>query len=338
VFQPSKDNYIIVSSIYNNGGDNSMKENDLKEKLKAGIIGHIVGDALGVPVEFKSRKELRENPVQKMRSYGTYNQPAGTWSDDSSLTLCLLDSLSDGYNLDDQADKFIDWLYNAYWTARNETFDVGNTTRDSISNLQDGMNPTEAGAGGERDNGNGSLMRILPLAFYLHNKDFKKRFKLTEEASSLTHSHPRSILGCYIYLDFALRLIEGKDLERAYLETKEHVKDFIISEPYKPQLEYYSRIINQDISKFEESEIRSSGYVVHSLEAVFWVLLSTNSYREAVLKAVNLGEDTDTIAAITGGLAAIHYGFRAIPDDWIEELARKEDIFTLLDQFAERNF
>src|SRR6056297_2716445 len=107
-----------------------MNKNKLKEKLTAGIIGHIVGDALGVPVEFMSRSQLKEKPVQKMRSSGTYNQPAGTWSDDSSLTLCLLDSLSDGYDLDDQAEMFISWLYNAYWTARNETFDVGNTTRN----------------------------------------------------------------------------------------------------------------------------------------------------------------------------------------------------------------
>lgn len=315
-----------------------MKKNELKEKLKAGIIGHIVGDALGVPVEFKSRSQLQEKPVQKMRSYGTYNQPAGTWSDDSSLTLCLLESLSDGYDLDDQAEKFVDWLYNAYWTARNETFDVGNTTRDSISNLRDGVEPIEAGAGGERDNGNGSLMRILPLAFYLLDKDPKERLQLTEEVSSLTHSHPRSILGCYIYLDFALRLIAGKNIEKAYLETKEHIKGFLNSTPYKLELDYYSRIIEQDISKFEEAEIRSSGYVVHSLEAVFWVLLNTDSYSEAVLKAVNLGEDTDTIAAITGGLAAINYGFESIPEDWIEELARKEDILVVIDQFSERHF
>jgi len=315
-----------------------VKKNELKEKLKAGIIGHIVGDALGVPVEFKSRSQLQEKPVQKMRSYGTYNQPAGTWSDDSSLTLCLLESLSDGYDLDDQAEKFVDWLYNAYWTARNETFDVGNTTRDSISNLRDGVEPIEAGAGGERDNGNGSLMRILPLAFYLLDKDPKERLKLTEEVSSLTHSHPRSILGCYIYLDFALRLIAGKKIKNAYLETKEHIKDFLDSAPYKLELDYYSRIIEQDISKFEEADIRSSGYVVHSLEAVFWVLLNTDSYREAVLKAVNLGEDTDTIAAITGGLAAINYGFESIPEDWIEELARQEDILTVIDKFAERHF
>jgi len=315
-----------------------VKKNELKEKLKAGIIGHIVGDALGVPVEFKSRSQLQEKPVQKMRSYGTYNQPAGTWSDDSSLTLCLLESLSDGYDLDDQAEKFVDWLYNAYWTARNETFDVGNTTRDSISNLRDGVEPIEAGAGGERDNGNGSLMRILPLAFYLLDKDPKERLQLTEEVSSLTHSHPRSILGCYIYLDFALRLIAGKNIEKAYLETKEHIKGFLNSTPYKLELDYYSKIIEQDISKFEEAEIRSSGYVVHSLEAVLWVLLNTDSYSEAVLKAVNLGEDTDTIAAITGGLAAISYGFGSIPEVWIEELARKEDILVVIDQFAERHF
>ena len=209
-----------------------MDKKVLKDKLKAGILGHLTGDALGVPVEFKSRDYLKNNPVREMIGYGTYNQPPGTWSDDSSLTLCLLESLTKGYDLDDQAEKFVDWLYEAYWTARGETFDVGNTSRNSIQNLKKGINPLEAGAGGEYDNGNGSLMRILPLAFYLRDKSPSQRLKITAEASSLTHSHPRSILGCFIYLDFAIRLIEGTELKTAYKQSQKEIKNLFAQAKY----------------------------------------------------------------------------------------------------------
>ncbi|PUU94593.1 ADP-ribosylglycohydrolase family protein [Halanaerobium sp.] len=307
----------------------------LKNKLKAGIIGHLVGDALGVPVEFKSRKELKKDPVRDMRGYGTYNQPPGTWSDDSSLTICLMESLLNGYDLNDQAEKFISWLDKAYWTAGGETFDVGNTTRVSIANLRQGMEATAAGAGGERDNGNGSLMRILPLAFYLIDTESADKLKKTEEVSSLTHSHPRSILGCYIYLDFAQRLIMEADLEQAYEKTVKHINNFIEKDNLSSELKYYSRILSGNIKDSAETEIKSTGYIVDTLEAVFWVLLKSNSYQEAVLKAVNLGEDTDTVAAITGGLAGIYYGFDSIPKKWIEQLARLDDVLELINSFGE---
>ncbi|ADQ15204.1 ADP-ribosylglycohydrolase family protein [Halanaerobium hydrogeniformans] len=313
-----------------------MSARKIKEKLKAGIIVHLTADALGVPVEFKSREELKKDPVQKMRGYGTYYQPPGTWSDDSSLTLCLLESLINGYDLQDQADKFVSWLYDAYWTARGRTFDVGNSTRESISRLKAGQSPTRAGAGGERDNGNGALMRILPLAFYLLDADNEERFNKTKEVTSLTHSHPRSILGCYIYIDFAIRIIEGAELKNAYQETVEHLKDFIQDEAYKKELKYYKRILAGNIKYYNENEIKSTGYVVDTLEAAFWVLLNTDSYSYAVLKAVNLGEDTDTVAAVTGGLAGIHYGYSDIPAEWLRKLARLDEVLELIDEFSEK--
>lgn len=306
-----------------------------KNKLKAGIIGHLVGDALGVPIEFKSRKELEKDPVTDMRGYGTYNQAPGTWSDDSSLTLCLLESLIDGYDLNDQAEKFISWLDDAYWTARGETFDVGNTTQISIARLRQEIKPIEAGAGGERDNGNGSLMRILPLAFYLLSSEPESKFEKTKEVSSLTHSHPRSIVGCYIYLDYAQRLIKGNNLKQSYQQTKSHLNQFIKKESYRSELKYYKRILTGNIRDLKETEIKSTGYVVDTLEAVFWVLLNSNSYKESVLKAVNLGEDTDTVAAITGGLAGIYYGFDRIPENWVKQLARLNDVLKLINSFGE---
>ena len=149
-----------------------MTTTSLLEAARAALLGLAVGDALGVPVEFQPRTARRQDPVTGMRAYGTYRQPAGTWSDDSSLTFCLAETLArpGGRNgepdLADFARRSINWLYQSYWTATGETFDVGNATRAAIDRLQRGTTPTAAGPRSEFDNGNGALMRILPLVFH----------------------------------------------------------------------------------------------------------------------------------------------------------------------------
>ncbi|MGM0603428.1 MAG: ADP-ribosylglycohydrolase family protein [Bacillota bacterium] len=313
----------------------------LNKKLKAAVIGHLIGDALGVPVEFKSRQYLRENPVKSMQGYAQYNLPPGSWSDDGSLTLCLLESLAEkGYDLNDLADRFVSWLYEGHLTPVGEAFGVGRTTETAVSRLKSGVLPSEAGPDGERDNGNGSLMRILPLAFYILDMDFADRFKAVEEVSSLTHGHPRAVLACYIYTDFSIRLIKGKNIKDAYLECCSHVEDFLAAGrsvrygKYKEELKYYRRIIKEDTAELNEGQINSTAYVVDTLEAFFWILLNSSSYREAVLMAVNLGLDTDTTAAVTGGPAAIYYGFEDIPKRWINQLPRKKEIFAMIDKFS----
>ncbi|RCW43854.1 MULTISPECIES: ADP-ribosylglycohydrolase family protein [unclassified Halanaerobium] len=313
----------------------------LNKKLKAAVIGHLIGDALGVPVEFKSRKYLKENPVKSMQGFAQYNLPPGSWSDDGSLTLCLLESLAvKGYDLNDLADRFVSWLYEGHLTPTGEAFGVGRTTETAVSRLKSGVLPFEAGPNGERDNGNGSLMRILPLAFYLLENDPEDRFKAVEEVSSLTHGHPRAVLACYIYTDFSIRLIKGENIEDAYLECCSHVEDFLAAGrygrygKYKEELKYYRRIIKEDTAELNEGQINSTAYVVDTLEAFFWVLLNSSSYREAVLMAVNLGLDTDTTAAVTGGPAAIYYGFEDIPKKWIDQLRHKKEIIALIDKFS----
>jgi thiamine-phosphate pyrophosphorylase len=175
-------------------------------QLDYAIIGLIIGDALGVPVEFKSREYLDAHPVTEMIGYGTYNKPSGTWSDDTSLTLALADSIaaSDG-NLDyqDIMNRFSRWLYDGDYTSDEEVFDVGNTTRNAINRFSQGVAPIDCGGSGEHENGNGSLMRILPLAFYLDSHDIKvlstDGVSIISDISSLTHAHPISrlhILSC----------------------------------------------------------------------------------------------------------------------------------------------
>lgn len=296
--------------------------------VKAGIFGVCIGDALGVPVEFKSRETLKMFPVTEMQEFGSWNQPKGTWSDDSSLTLCLADELTKGYDLEKVGQSFVKWNKYGHWTAHGRLFDIGGTTRHSIARLIKGESARFSGNIFEEDNGNGSLMRILPLAFYLKDEEnVEKLYQTVKEVSSITHGHFRSVFSCFIYVILAIELIKGKDKKEAYHHIQKEALEFAEIQGFNPkEIRLFDKILKNDISTYSEDEIRGSGYVLHSLEASLWCFLNSESYSEAVLKAANLGEDTDTTGAITGGIAGIYYGFENIPEDWISVLARKEDI------------
>lgn len=319
----------------------------MKSKLiHSALFGLAVGDALGVPVEFRNREYLKENTVTDMLVYGTHNQPAGTWSDDSSLTFCLAETIAEDYNLKELATKFISWYEYGYWTPHGEVFDVGVATSKAIYRLEQGINPFMAGGTDESDNGNGSLMRILPLLLYIKDMKIENRFRYVSDVSSLTHRHIRSVLGCFIYIEFALQLLKGLDKFEAFLQTKDTINDFLNNNAIcsDNEINKYHRILMNPIGDYEikpiyeytEDEIASSGYVVHSLEAALWCLFKENNFEKTVLRAVNLGSDTDTTAAIAGGLAGLLYGFDAIPQKWIDQLARKDDIFDLCDRLEKK--
>lgn len=307
--------------------------------VKAGIFGVCIGDALGVPVEFKRREELKQSPVMGMRAFGTHHQPAGTWSDDSSLTLCLAEELTKGFNLDKIGQSFVKWKNYGHWTPHGKVFDIGIATSHAIHRISKGTSPTLCGGTSEFDNGNGSLMRILPLLFYIKDLPIEQRFDNVKEVSSITHGHIRSILACFIYLEFALEILNKKEKWEAYKAMRKTVREFLDRNPIcsQDEMDKFHRILELKVGEYDlaplytlqEEEISSSGYVLHSLEASLWCFLNSESYPEAVLKAVNLGEDTDTTGAITGGIAGIYYGFESIPEEWINVLARKNDIENL---------
>lgn len=304
--------------------------------VKAGIFGVCVGDALGVPVEFRSRDQLKRSPVTTMIAFGTYRQPMGTWSDDSSLMLCLADSLCKGYDLEDIALKFLQWYNAEIWTPHGSVFDIGIATAQAIHKISKGTSPTLCGGTSEFDNGNGSLMRILPLLFYIKDFPIEKRFDSVKDVSSITHGHICSILACFIYLEFALEILKEKNKWEAYKAMQKAVREFLDNNPIcsQEEMDKFHRILELKVGEYDiaplhtlqEEELSSSGYVLHSLEASLWCFLNSESYAEAVLKAVNLGEDTDTTGAITGGIAGIYFGFEHIPEEWIDMLVRKEDI------------
>lgn len=308
------------------------------KKIYDGIIGLAIGDALGVPFEFKSRTEISKNPIVNMCEYGTHNQPMGTWSDDTSLTLALIDSLvkNEGINYNDIMNKFSSWLMYGEYTATGEVFDVGNSTSRAIMNYGRGINPLECGGASEYENGNGSLMRILPIAYYLsmqNDNSMEYRMNIVRNISSLTHRHSISIVGCGIYISVALQMLK---CELSLFEcVKQGTKEAI--EYYENKMidgvNAYIRLRDiQIFSNVSESDIRSSGYVADTLEAAIWCLLNTDSFESCVLKAVNLGDDTDTVGAVAGGLAGIYYGIDNIPKEWLEVVIRKEYIEELCEK------
>ena len=318
--------------------------NQLKKKYAASIMGLAIGDALGVPVEFVSRDELKETPVTDMIGYGTHNQPAGTWSDDSSMAVATMEWLGE---IETQQpdykrlmDKFSNWILYGDYTPYQENFDCGISTCKAIMNYGRGTEPLLCGEKGEFNNGNGSLMRILPAALYYSAAlagDEMSGAEIIYNLSALTHAHMRSKLGCLIYSKVIADMVYGTGdkfdtVESSIYKCKQYLDSFC-DENVSKEMQHYSRL--WDLQKFkmlEENEIKSSGYVVDTLEAALWCFLNTTSYKECVLKAVNLGDDTDTVGAVAGGLAALYYGMDALPKDWLAVIPKKEWIMELAEK------
>jgi len=303
--------------------------------IHAALFGVAIGDALGVPAEFKSRGTLQQQPVQDFEGYKSHNQPPGTFSDDSSLTFCLAESLCTGYDLNDLANRFIQWLDHGYWTADGIVFDIGMTTHRAISRLKTGTRPALAGDFDEDCNGNGSLMRILPLLFYIRDFDIEKRYEIIKDVSSVTHGHIRSVIACFYYLEFALELLKGHDKQTAYNNTAITVHDFIVAKRIvKREIDLFDPLLLEDITKQNIDNIPSFGYVMNTLKASIYCFMTTDNYKDATLMAVNLGNDSDTTGAVTGGLAGLYYGFDAIPEKWVNEIKKSAYIKSLCDRFS----
>lgn len=308
---------------------------EITEQIKSLLFGVAVGDALGVPAEFKRREFLRHNPITGMIGHGTHHMPPGTFSDDSSLTFCLAEALTGEFDVNVIGQNFILWLDEGYWTATGTVFDVGNTTHYAIARMKQGITAEQAGGRDTYSNGNGSLMRIAPLAFYLSDKSLNERFELTRKVSSITHGHIRSIIACFYYLEFCLGLLKGEDKFDIYKKLQGEIPAFLASLAVdKAEMALFRRLLEEEIHQLPEEAISGDGYVLHTLEAAVWCLLTTDSYGDAVLKAVNLGDDTDTTGAVTGGLAGLLYGINGIPSQWISQLARNEEIEELAGRLA----
>lgn len=309
----------------------------MNENMRNAVLGVITGDALGCPVQFESREEIARHPVTGMRGYGTFNLPEGSWTDDSSLTIAALESIRrlGKVDVNDIMNNFCGWLYEGKFTPFGYSYDIGRGTRLSIDRYSHDRNPYTCGGTGERDNGNGSLMRIIPVCVFaaVSGMSEEEMIHTVDEAGGLTHNHPCAKTACGLYAFLVKALIEEdgslnerlkKGMENGFAWYDSHPND---------SLYRYGRLRNlESFRSLPATKISGSGYVVDSLEAAVWCLLNGNTFEETVLKAVNLGEDTDSVAAIAGGLAGLYYTADAIPRDWYHALQSRNVFEPLLEK------
>lgn len=318
-------------------------------KVRAMILGLAIGDAMGVPVEFESREKLKEKPVTKFEGYGTHNQPAGTWSDDTSMTLATMDAMNffdEEIDYGKAMDNFISWLKQGKFTATGETFDIGITCQRALANYEKNGQPLGCGPTDECSCGNGALMRISPMIFWLkvkygdlHQsmKENQKPIDEIKKITELTHGHPRCTVANVIYLEIANRILDGESLESAIGKGLEMATHWCLQDgELRKEVKAFTGMGPLHLANMKEEEVASGGYCVDTLRASLWCLVHTDNYEDAILKAVNLGNDTDTTAAVTGALAGLYYGLyteRGISEELTRSLQNKELILSVCKQF-----
>ena len=297
------------------------------DKIEGGLVGLMVGDALGVPYEFRAAaeipfdEEIEFEPPHWFRPSHA-GVPAGTYSDDSAQALILLNTLLECEKLDLNhfAKGLVDWYENGFMAVDGKVFDVGVQTGKAISELKKGVSPILAGGLDEYSNGNGSLMRALPLALWHRGTD-AELVADAEAQSCVTHAHLRSRLCCALYCLWARYLLN--EVEGAWEKAIEFLKRLYHQDEEKTaQMEFHIRPL-------DAHQIRGSGYVVDSLFSAKWAA-EQDSFEKVVKAAVKLGNDTDTTACIAGGIAGIRFGVNSIPARWRENLRGREIFDPLL--------
>ncbi len=328
--------------------------NGINEIIRNGTYGAMIGDALGVPYEFTPRQEMNYNPCKGMMGYGKHDQPVGTWSDDSSMILATMDAMTStlkqhkSIDYDLIMDNYADWVMYGEFTPHGDAFDVGNTVLDAVTNYTLGVPSLYCGGENDNNNGNGSLMRMLPVAYYVYYVGRKNQWSLDEQfefihnMSSLTHRHKTSQMSCGTYCMIILEILKNMDsnkdvpLENMVSTAIRTARDYYSSlEGWEASMEDLYWVFSSDISEFHRDEIDSGGYTVSTLEATIWCVLRTDNYKDAVLKAVNLGYDTDTTACTVGGLVGLYYGYEQIPKEWVESLKSKNFVNDVILSFSE---
>jgi len=297
------------------------------DNYKGSLLGLAVGDALGAPVEFKRRGSFE--PVTGMLGGGTWGLPIGYWTDDTSLALCLAESLveTNDFNLTDQLDRYVLWYREGHLSSTGECFDIGVTTRKALSTYEATQRPY-SGPTNSSTAGNGSIMRLAPVPL-TYALDFHAAVEWSGESSRTTHGAVEAVdscryLGCLI-ASAVIGIPKDEFLGQRYCRQEGYWDQ-------RPLCETVDEIANGSFKKKSQSEIKGTGYVIDCLEAALWSFYTTDSFKDGCLKAVNLGDDSDTTAAVYGQLAGAYYGASAIPEEWLAALTQ----IRLIESFAER--
>ena len=294
----------------------------VSDRLLGAVWGHLVGDALGVPYEFRSPADV--GPVH-WGAVGTHGQQPGTWSDDGALMLALLDSLlTSGFDVEDQGRRALAW-YDGNVYSPAPVFDVGITTSRALERLRAGATAALAGGAAESDNGNGSLMRILPVAIAEPGLSKRVLVERAALASCLTHRHPRAQLTCAVYCVIASQLLFGEQDIRDLPQRS--ISD--IATVAAPEL-------TVEVATLRDYKQRTGGgYVLDTFWSAWSAFESATSYRQAVEAAIRFGNDTDTTASVAGGLAGLHWGVQSIPDEWLRGMRGRQIVQPLTDRLLD---
>jgi ADP-ribosyl-[dinitrogen reductase] hydrolase len=295
------------------------------ERYRGALLGLATGDAVGTTLEFKPPGSFK--PISGMAGGGPFRLKPGEWTDDTSMALCLATSLLEtgGFDPKDQMERYCRWWKEGYLSSNGSCFDIGNTISDALRRYIQTGDPI-AGSKNPRSAGNGSIMRLAPVPMFYY-PDVAAAIRYSAESSRTTHGPPECIDGCRLLAGIICRALSGA--------TKE---DVLFGEADSFKGESKITVIAQGAYRNKSStEIRGTGYVVESLEAALWCFLQTDTFEAAILKAANLGDDADTTAAICGQVAGGFYGESGIPQEWLGQLAMRQEISTLADRlFAAR--
>ena len=298
---------------------------DTLDRFRGCLLGLAVGDAVGTTLEFKPKGSFI--PITDMVGGGPFRLKAGQWTDDTSMALCLATSLleSQGFDADDQMQRYCRWHNEGYLSSNGRCFDIGNTVSSALRSYKAHGNPY-AGSTETWSAGNGSLMRLAPIPLFYY-PDIEQAVAFAAESSRTTHGADECIDACRLYSRLLLTALAGEDKENLL---------FTDSLSFSGTAKI-AGIANGNYRSKNEQDIRGTGYVVDCLEAALWCFWTTDSFSEAILKAANLGDDADTTAAVCGQIAGAYYGSSGIPAAWKEQLAMREMIQELADRLYQQS-
>lgn len=293
------------------------------QRYRGCLLGLAAGDAIGTTVEFKPRGSF--TPLTDMIGGGPFGLVAGQWTDDTSMALCLAHSLlaCDGFDADDQMQRYNNWRQQGYMSCTGRCFDIGATVSEALSQYLSSGEPF-AGSTHPLAAGNGSLMRLAPIPLFYH-QDMAQLLHFAGESSRTTHGARECIDACRYFAVLIARAFEGADKATLLADSF-----------YQPGTRKIKAIAELQYMNKAQQQIRGSGYVVDCLEAALWCFAHTDNFRDAVLAAANLGDDADTTAAVCGQLAGAYYGIDAIPAAWREQIVWADEIVSLADRLAAR--
>ena len=294
------------------------------DRFRGCLLGLACGDAVGTTNEFKRRGSFP--PLAGMTGGGPFDLPAGAWTDDTSMALCLAASLVEcgGFDARDQMKRYLDWLEHGYMSSTGECFDIGTTTQTSLMRFKHSGDPF-SGSSDPNAAGNGSLMRLAPVVLKFF-PDRDQTLHYCAKSSRTTHAAQECLDACRLYGDMLASALAGKDKEEILSSSP---ADLVTSEKLKD-------ITRGAYQQKTRDEIHGTGYVVKSLEAALWCFWTTDTFEDAILAAANLGDDADTTAAVCGQIAGAYYGESGIPSDWLDKLVMVEEIRGLAERLAIR--